>query len=390
MSDVYSPENLALFLQYIADGKQAEAVLMLSKCEELASAKGDVTDHSGRTFTNITGLQLAMWMLDQHMWQALLPYIPPAAKALQLQQAQTGDWVYQYGEHATCTVLINCYKEYAAKYERSSITAINNYLVKNIGGTQRLLPIHVIQEYLYPKRGLVPCPTFKEAILPRNIPRQQLAEQLGLEYALVRYDTDCHNGGNIVYGGVCILPAILLEDARAIKYLYQIRTEQRQELIFAQVETSPTIISLSRVASRPHSMGEFCSSSESGLSLCFSQDEQAPPADLSDKLAATATTNVANLTLATSPLADVGAADMQRSSPSSVVAAVTGQGLLHSWHQSAQAGDFAIAAQATPIAQHADLFAALGLPAMPSNASSPAVVNREPMAAKVAKRCVIL
>ncbi len=72
------------FLATVMRGDIDNAATLLGKNKQLAYASGNIVDLSGRTFSNITAFQYAVWSLDKPMCELLLEYLP------------TGDALYQW------------------------------------------------------------------------------------------------------------------------------------------------------------------------------------------------------------------------------------------------------------------------------------------------------
>ncbi len=163
-------QELSQFLRLVAEGEQDQAEAMLQKNRDLVLFPGNVTDLSGRTFENITGLQLAVWALDWHMWTMLRKYLPDEAAAQQL--SITGSWVAQYGLHAGVSggPLDNLAKALKTYIDKCGNLFFNSekHWQKQVGGAQLWLPAHVIHEYCHEDRSFDPCPTFIEPTLPRT------------------------------------------------------------------------------------------------------------------------------------------------------------------------------------------------------------------------------
>lgn len=151
--DVENKENkeVATFLHLVAQGQEKEVKAMLNHNPALALASGTVTDKSGRTFTDITGFQYAMWSLDWHTWTIIQSYLSEAEAKKQVEAAETGTWVKTLGEHINLTPLNEAY---ADKHN------------DDIGIAQRLLPMHMIHEFCHPTRPFSPCPNFRDDTAP--------------------------------------------------------------------------------------------------------------------------------------------------------------------------------------------------------------------------------
>ena len=107
---IYSiPLELTKFLTHVVKGEQSQAEKMLKKNRHLALAPGTITDHTERTFNNITGFQYAVWALDWHMWRMIQKYLPKEAAQSQALGFTTGPWVKQHGVQTNWKNLLDAY-----------------------------------------------------------------------------------------------------------------------------------------------------------------------------------------------------------------------------------------------------------------------------------------
>jgi serine/threonine protein kinase len=160
-------------LKLVAEGEQDQAEAMLKENPDLLLHAGDVTDLSKRTFTNITAFQYALWAMDWYMYNMLLEYMPREEATKQAEQASSGDWVSRHGETAQPLIqnLIDALDAYIKKYDSGEFKkSIDNgeHWIRVVGGAQRLLPVHVINQYCHPQRSFRPTPSFTEPTLPRS------------------------------------------------------------------------------------------------------------------------------------------------------------------------------------------------------------------------------
>ena len=148
--------NRLLFL--VAQGRQDEAEAMIRKNPKLLLQSGDITDGAGRYFKCITALQYAVWALDAHMWTMILPYfdrINARASAVEQVRALEENGT-AHGRHFDFKPLLDAYAVYFRSPSQES-------WCRGIGGAQRLLPDHVVQEYTTPDRSFHPTPSFAVA-----------------------------------------------------------------------------------------------------------------------------------------------------------------------------------------------------------------------------------
>jgi serine/threonine protein kinase len=177
-----SASDLQTFLRLVAEGEQEQVEAMLKSNPNLALVPGDVTDLSKRTFNGITAFQYAVWALDWHMWTMIRKYLPYELAREQGKGFATGAWVKKYGVDATW-ILNNllqayettdalCTQAVAARFykDKQPWSEANTAWIQQVGGAQRLLPAHVINEYCHPARLFKePLLNFRDTrILPRT------------------------------------------------------------------------------------------------------------------------------------------------------------------------------------------------------------------------------
>ena len=188
---IYSiPLELTKFLTHVVKGEQSQAEKMLKKNRHLALAPGTITDHTERTFNNITGFQYAVWALDWHMWRMIQKYLPKEAAQSQALGFTTGPWVKQHGVQTNWQNLLDAYKYYLDNYSNlfkaSKWTELHNIWLKQIGGSQKLLPMHVFHEYCHPDRPFDPVPDFTKGSLPRSLPDWFSLDKIASDYSIYR------------------------------------------------------------------------------------------------------------------------------------------------------------------------------------------------------------
>ncbi|MBS0351327.1 MAG: hypothetical protein JSR33_09110 [Proteobacteria bacterium] len=161
-------KDVAILLTLVADGQQAEVEKMIKANLQLLTAYDKVQDLAGRTFTNITAFQYALWSLDWHMWAMIQKYLPKEEQAKQLQELETKGTAY--GKHFSLKGLIDALQEYVDKappYGYHDYSPALNLWYK-VGGQQKLLPVSVVNEYCRLDRTFHPCPREWESKLPRT------------------------------------------------------------------------------------------------------------------------------------------------------------------------------------------------------------------------------
>jgi hypothetical protein len=250
--------NADILLEAVAWGLQEKAEEIIERNRDVLLETGNVTDPAGRTFENITALQYALWALDWYMWTMLLKYLPERAIQEQVAESEYSPRMKQHGTHANWQNLIDFMEGFRERYSGYSPSRAQRMWIEWVGERQRLLPMHVLQEYFNPHRPFYPCPDFSVEghRLERNIP-SEITEALRkgvFNFGLVRYNTDkpsarnvCTEGGletrswsEWIWGGVPSTLArnefervrsILQYEIVALSELYTARMSQRDQLV---------------------------------------------------------------------------------------------------------------------------------------------------------------
>jgi hypothetical protein len=198
------------FFRHIARGEQDQAEAMLKKQPLLALAKGRFDDISdlrclkkgdefGRVFQHISGWQYAIWAGDIHMCRMIkrcLLESPNAAPLIDTAKTQyrdvrqgVGDFDADHHRKAfDLTPLIDALKTYVQNYAAWDIEKCKAHWCKVIGGHQRKLPAHVINEYCRPDRAFIVnkrSPDFLDLTVPR-VGYKDGNEERGLDWFLTK------------------------------------------------------------------------------------------------------------------------------------------------------------------------------------------------------------
>jgi len=236
-----SPQILAKFLKHVGFGEQNEAEAMLKETPNLTLTAGNLIDCAGRNFKHITGFQYAVWALDWHMWEMVKKYMQKEAIQEQLSRLNTETWINDHGTQISWLNLISSLQTYVDQYNSWTNSQRSSYWCSQVGGTQLLLPAHVIQEYFRPDRSFYPCPKFNEMQLPRlNIIDEcewftdssgnELGKKKGFAWARYgRLDRASELERND--------PEYAIKDFRALQALLELRSKQRTQLISSIVYT---------------------------------------------------------------------------------------------------------------------------------------------------------
>ncbi|MDF3055592.1 MAG: serine/threonine kinase [Gammaproteobacteria bacterium] len=173
--DQVSEADKQTFFRYVARGEQDEAQIMLEEIPELAFSKGRFDDLSdlrclkkgdkfGRVFQHISGWQYAVWAGDIHMCRMMKDCFAASPKPEVMIECAKAQWrevqeglgdfaENKYGKQFDLTPLVKALNTYIIK-DRSDedfhFLKGGEYWCKEIGGLQRRLPAHVINQYCRP------------------------------------------------------------------------------------------------------------------------------------------------------------------------------------------------------------------------------------------------
>ncbi len=245
-------KSLSQLLQYVAEGEQDKAEELIQKDKNLPLHAGTVTDLSGREFKPITAFQYALWAMDWHMWTMIQKYLPQEVQMQQLQDLETQGT--SHGKHFSLQDLIGTLQTYvdnASKWNYGQ--RATDHWCKIVGGQQKLLPVHLVNEYCRPGRVFEPCPAEWKSKLPRIhelkiwdsaqskyvkgswfIPSSS-KDGLGLTYAFYRYNYEYVRGSRLRerrarWSGPNA-------DLKALQSLWMTRTQQLEALQFQLLST---------------------------------------------------------------------------------------------------------------------------------------------------------
>ena len=164
---------------------------LLKKSPEFLLERGDITDWGGRTFSNITAFEYALWAKDFKMLEMMLSCIPKTPDGDKIRAAlfeqynqvkapieagggltytltynqpnldssgtpkknRAGNWQTtsvtktRTENHFDVTPLLRAYQDYKSYFYVRSRDENDAFFIKIIGTLQRLLPIHLLQRY---------------------------------------------------------------------------------------------------------------------------------------------------------------------------------------------------------------------------------------------------
>ncbi|APF03019.1 TPA: F-box protein [Legionella pneumophila] len=181
-----SKYHLALFkpvvdvrklLYCVVRGEHTKVQSMLQTDWSLIFKRGKVTDCSGREFDNISAFEYALWALDKHMWSAMIACIPQSEESRKLfvqllaqyNKINTEGVIYKLNENTITeqhfdfentiikelTTQVKEMKTQVDSINAPNLTgdnidnwdAIDNQWREGVGGSQKLLPMHIVDEY---------------------------------------------------------------------------------------------------------------------------------------------------------------------------------------------------------------------------------------------------
>ncbi|HAU2013272.1 TPA: F-box protein [Legionella pneumophila] len=164
-------------LYCVVCGEHAKVQSMLEKDCSLIFKRGKVTDCSGREFESISAFEYVLWALDKHMWAAMIACIPSNEESrgvfvqllAQYNKVNTDGVTYRLNgntiteqhfdfENTIIKELKTQVKEMKKQVDSVNAhnptgdaidnwDAIDNQWREGVGGAQKLLPMHIVDEY---------------------------------------------------------------------------------------------------------------------------------------------------------------------------------------------------------------------------------------------------
>jgi len=235
------------FLHQITRGNREAVRTMLQKTPHLIHQRGRITDCSERTFACVSGFEYALWALDKHLWTAMMDCIPSNETGrkirselwAQYRKVQTVGITYVlYGRSITEShfdfknTLLH---ELQTQADAISTPGYKNWQVidkqwrEGVGGAQKLLPMHVVEEYCS-QPPFSPIPEFRvQPPATQEFYNQMLLgpqkwfcadSQLGQRFALFKGK----GRGAFAYTAFCLTHHVA-DDLEAMKALCHLRTQ---------------------------------------------------------------------------------------------------------------------------------------------------------------------
>lgn len=157
--------DIPKLLHHVVRGKHDVVQLILIDDISLMLKRGKVTDCSGREFENISSFEYALWAMDKHMWGKMMSCIPQneagskvfAQLIAQYNKVNTDGVTYRLNGK-TITEQHFDLENTLIKELQTQVDSINAPGVKNwdaidnqwregVGGAQKRLPMHIVDEY---------------------------------------------------------------------------------------------------------------------------------------------------------------------------------------------------------------------------------------------------
>ncbi len=244
-------KDLKQLLQFVVGGEQDKAETLIQKDKNLLLHMGRVTDLSGREFKQITAFQYAFWAMDWHMWKMIQKHLSKEIQAEQLSIWESQkDQDLPQGKHFSLQPLIDALQTYVDKVPEQWNYGgyAGTHWCKAVGGAQKMLPVHFVNEYVRSDRSFYPCPIEWASQLPRTqelkvrdtqsktkyikgtwFTAPSFLDGLGINYACIRYNFSfaIHREGR---PGSIVPPWEAKADLIALQSLWKTRTQQMELL----------------------------------------------------------------------------------------------------------------------------------------------------------------
>lgn len=254
---ICSSNKVRQLLSLVAQGDQTAAEELITSESGLLLESNDVTDLSGRKFEGITAFQYAVWALDWHMWKMMRKYLAEDEARVQINRFETGSWVAAHGRTAEKFIqnLVDSLKQLIDNSSNWSWEQFKSYWVKEVGGNQKLLPAHVINEYCRPDLSFNDNRNFQDEQFPRTRETNEgewftanySGGLLGNEWASFRGAASWRGSRrSVACGGLCLYyggrKQHIIADKKAIERLLTVRKEQCAELMASLKNTNTTTL----------------------------------------------------------------------------------------------------------------------------------------------------
>jgi len=260
-------------LYHLVRGEYEAVCALLTNNIDLLYKMSSITDLSGRTFEKISPFQYALWSLNKHAWNKMLECIPRTKegnevldnlmsqyKALQIEAdedtpeikeeiPQSKGVTYTLNEkvitepHYDFAIIDALRKHANADYNSENKPAIDKQWREEVGGAQRLLPLHIMDEYC--SNGVFfPIPDFNDppeitqdtfdnwTSLENNLPLKEKVYSHGKIHSQIGVDIALYKGqgglNGVITAGGNTGPAS--QDLDAMEALFSVRMEDFEQL----------------------------------------------------------------------------------------------------------------------------------------------------------------
>lgn len=182
---------LKQFLGHVVHGDRDQMQEMLQNNIRLLILRDSVTDYSGREFPLISSFEYVLWALDSHQWDDMLACLPrdkddhlteagrEIVQELLRQYAKVRAEGVTYMVHRIAKIethydfaIIEELEDHVeardAVNHQDDWEAVTKQWCEDVGGEQRLLPMHVVDEYISNK-PFYPIPQFDSRPTPSNM-----------------------------------------------------------------------------------------------------------------------------------------------------------------------------------------------------------------------------
>ncbi|KTD42505.1 hypothetical protein [Legionella quateirensis] len=233
-------------LHHVTRGEHDVVKAMLKQDISLIFKRGKVTDCSGREFENISGFEYALWALDKHMWATMIECIPSneegkevfAQLIAQYNKVNTDGVTYKLNGR-TITEQHFDFENTIIKELQTQVDSLNALGEKKwdaidkqwregVGGAQKLLPMHIVDEYcsnerFYPVPKFISLPKSSKQFYNRATNKHKnwfsLDSKLSVDFAI--YKTPSGRGAHVARRGQTGRAA---RDLNAMTALCKVRT----------------------------------------------------------------------------------------------------------------------------------------------------------------------
>lgn len=233
-------------LHHVTRGDHNAVEVVLKQNIHIIFKRGKVTDCSGREFEYISGFEYALWALDKHMWEKIMLCVPQNQEGKRLVELL----IAQYNQVNTLGITYKLngktvtehhfdFKNTIIRALQTQVNAINRFAAKDweaigkqwredVGGAQKQLPVHIVNEYCSSER-FYPIPKF----ISKPISSTQfynflthkdeawfgIGSRLAVDFAIYKGDGECYANRES-----CVPFCNLSGDLAAITALYELRT----------------------------------------------------------------------------------------------------------------------------------------------------------------------